>query len=122
MRAKGLALLLAASCLSLCACEVKNGFGLQQAFTVGRSAVNKCLQFGVVVEEESYGEKLEKQQETKQNLSAIPGSLRTYVSVCWDHETLGQLQTKMQTEDSQWLYGYSETLHRRKLCYHQISL
>lgn len=115
MRPKGLGLLLAASCLSLCACKVKNGFGLQQAFTVGRSAVNKCQQFGVVVEEESYGEKLE-EQETKQNLSAIPGSLRTNVSVCQHHETLGQLQTKMQTEDSQWLYGYSETLHRRKLC------
>lgn len=75
----------------------------------------------VVVEEESYSEKLQ-EQEMKQNLSAIPGSLRMYVSVCQDHETLGQLQTKMQTEDSQSLCGYSETLHRRKLCYHQRSL
>lgn len=52
----------------------------------------------VLVEEECYGEKLEG-QETKQKLSAIPGSLGTYVSVCQDRETLGQLQTKMQTED-----------------------
>lgn len=41
-----------------------------------------------LVEEESYGEKLE-EQETKQNTSAIPGSLRAYVRVCQDHETLG---------------------------------
>lgn len=34
------------------------------------------------------------------------------MSVCQDHETLGQLQTKMQTEDS--LYRYSETLFYRE--------
>lgn len=75
----------------------------------------------VVVEDESYGERLE-EQETNQNLSAIPGSLRTYVCVCQDHQTLGQLQTKMHMEDALWLYGYSETLCGRKLCYRHRSL
>lgn len=74
--------------------------------------MNKCLQFGSGRTGKLWWEIGRK--ETEQNLSAIPGSLRTYVSVCQDHETLGQLQTKMQTEDSLWLYRYSETLFYRE--------
>lgn len=74
----------------------------------------------VVVEEDSYSERF-KEQETIQNLSVIPVSLRTYVCVCQDHQGVWQLQTKMQVEDVLWLCWYSEPLCRRKLCCHHRS-
>lgn len=81
--------------------------------------MNKC--HVVAVEEEKVTVRDQKTKEKKKKHKTLMQPLKVgHACVCQDHRTLGQLQSKMQMEDRQWLYGYSEILHGRKLsCHHR---
>lgn len=117
---KRLTVLLEASCYSWCAGKVRRGLGSQWACKVGRNAANKC--HVVVVEEEKVTVRDQKTKDKKSKHKTLTQPLKVegHACVCQDCRTLGQLQSKMLMEDRQWLYGYSEILHRRKLsCHHR---